>query len=165
MRVRLTLWRCARRAYIAPERFLLPETDALIFLVVRTYNSLHRAGEGSLVLFAAIFSCAWHTLTRTVDSGTTQYLAGRTEDPVSGLPIIQQETAGTALERHYSKFVVTVVAETTRLFAMLAVVSSNLGQPWAVFIPLAVTVNAAALPTHDPTFETIVDELFDPSDT
>jgi hypothetical protein len=31
----LTLWRCAKRAYIASERFLLPEADCLLFLVVR----------------------------------------------------------------------------------------------------------------------------------
>ena len=33
---RSTLWKCAKRAYIASERFLSPETDSLIFLSVWT---------------------------------------------------------------------------------------------------------------------------------
>jgi hypothetical protein len=54
MRGTLTLWRCVERACIASERFLLPGTDPLVFLVVRAGGNSHRARGSSLVPLVAI---------------------------------------------------------------------------------------------------------------
>src|SRR5262249_4704809 len=45
---RLTLWGSATRAYIASERFLVPENDSLLFLVITASLGPHRAGGSAL---------------------------------------------------------------------------------------------------------------------
>jgi len=59
---RLTLWRCATRAYIASERFLVPENDSLLFLVITASLGPHRAGDSALVLLSAIYPARVVTL-------------------------------------------------------------------------------------------------------